>query len=724
MKKNYFILVLVGIVTTIALSSAAFNSFQQLIKALLKGRDLRTQKEEMIILLSDIKDAETGQRGYAITGSENYLQPYYMALQTIDEHFRILSKNLSPFPKQQILLEDLSRLIKLKLAELQDVINTRRTQGFEAAQKKVQSGEGKQYMDQIRTVMNEIFNNQNQEIEGNVQKVELLIQKSFLLSLLGGIISSVLISVFSLMFYRDSVELARVKKQFRQTNDLYKAILDSAKQMMVTTDTTGVITSFNKAAEKVLGYKADEVTNQLSVLDLYDRKELRNKAEELKSKTKPMQYTDFDTLVASSRYLIWIDSEWTMRKKNGTLFSSSQTITALRDEANTITGYLIIGSDTSEHKRWEQELKEAQEAIELAQLSKNRFLASFNHEFQAPLNTMMKFSSLLMKNVGGNLTDLEIAYATRIRDNCQAMLSLMNEIIDLSKREDTMLLNHMQAIKLEVFVRKMIEEMDKPQNIQFIIEIPKDVPPLETEVDSFRDLLKHLIRSVIHQFQGQIMIQLKTDRSTSKPIEMEISQNGTKIPSIAPEQDSIDFAVAESLANRLGYQIKVASRLGRGMIYSLLFHSSEQATGFLKSNTGSTLNLSTGSEGMDKKLNLTVLVIDDDEDFRTLLTHYLEELGCRVIQAETGTEVVELAKSQPVDLITMDMLMAPMNGYEIVQQLKNDPLLKRIPYAFISVIAKDIENKIPGALAFINKPLTKEDIAHLLQLYQVQRKFL
>lgn len=727
MRKSYLVLVLVGVLATIVISLAAFNSFQKLIKTLKYAREVRSQREDLNALLSNIKDAETSQRGYVITGNDDYLEPYYMVLQIIDEQMRVLQKNLAYSYEQKSLLQDLFHLIKLKLNELSDNIETRRTQGFEAARKKMLTNEGKEYMDSIRGTMAQLINNQTQEIHTHTLIVEGLVQKSFLLNLWSGIISSFLITLFSFLFYRDTKELAKVKRQFKQTSDLYKAILDSAKQMIITTDTSGRVTSFNKGAEKSLGYRAEDVVDKFFILQFYDPENVRSKAEEL-ARTKHIQYSDFDALVASSRYFIWFDSEWMMKKKNGEVFPSSQTITALRNESNSITGYLIIGSDVSDYKRWEQELKETQEAIEIAQLSKNQFLASLNHEIRAPLNTIMNFASLLIKNAGGNLKDLEIAYAARIRDSCQAMLNLINEIVDISKREEALANSNFTPIKLDIFVKEMIDEMRELKEVQFLVEIPNDVKPFETDIANFSGLIKHLIRHAAHHFKGQLVIRARTNSQNNEPIEVEIIQSETKQPvgemSTSPQEETVDLAIARSLANRLGYQIKIVSRYGKGTTYSVVLNRNQEVENFPRINPENSSLNDPKNDLLTGNLNLTVLVIDDDADFRSLLTAYLQDLGCHVIAASTGSEVIQLAKSHPIDLITMDMLMSPLNGYEIVQQLQGDPKLKNIPYAFISIIAKDIQNKIPGALAFINKPITRDDLIHLLQMCQAQRKIL
>jgi CheY-like chemotaxis protein len=437
----------------------------------------------------------------------------------------------------------------------------------------------------------------------------------------------------------------------------------------------------------------------------------------------PSQYTEFEALVAQSRYFLWVDSEWIMKKKNGTLFPGSFSITVLRNEANTITGYLFIGSDIENYKRWEQELREAQEAIDTAQISKNRFLTSLNHELKAPLNSISNFANLLLKNIGGNLKDLELTYAARIKENCHSMLNLINEILDMSKHEEKLHLSGWTAVRLDAFMKQIIDELGEFPQVQFFLEIPKETEPLKTDREKFNTLMQHLIRHVTHDFQGQLTLRVKTDPLTHQPIEIEMIQNELKSPrveiseSLTPQEESLDFEMAKSLANQLGYQITIT----KGSVYHLILKSDiGEASQENPSTNQMASNLDLGMENF----NMTVLIMDDDPDFRTILTTYLQDLGCHVVSATSGAEVVHLAKSLPIDLITMDMLMSPMNGYDIVQQLQSDPNLKNIPFAFISVIAKDIRNKIPGALAFIDKPITRDDLIHLLQMCLAQRKVL
>ena len=397
-------------------------------------KDIFLQKENLLNLLSDLKDAETGQRGYIITGTEDYLEPYHAALQTVDIRLQSLLESSVSFSGQRSLLQELNRLVLLKLDLLRNGIEIRRQQGFDAAQKIIKMNEDKRIMDNIRVVTDQLLSNYNsmwKQIDLDIGR--LAIQATWL-NFISGLFAGCLITLYSFLFYRDTQKSREVESQLRQMDNLNKAILDSSKQLIMTTNAQGRITFFNKEAEKTLGYEASTVVGGISILDFYAHSTRVGTPEE-RSRIETFKRSEFDTLVAASKYLIWTDSERVMKRKNGQLLSCSQTITALRDENNEIKGYLFIGSDLTDYKKWEKDLRNAREAIETAQLSQNQFLVSLSHDLKVPLNLTMNFSSLLMKNIGGNLTDQEISYASRIHDNCQSILNLINRMVEASKSE-------------------------------------------------------------------------------------------------------------------------------------------------------------------------------------------------------------------------------------------------------------------------------------------------
>ncbi len=109
-----------------------------------------------------------------------------------------------------------------------------------------------------------------------------------------------------------------------------------------------------------------------------------------------------------------------------------------------------------------------------------------------------------------------------------------------------------------------------------------------------------------------------------------------------------------------------------------------------------------------------VLVVDDEASARVLITHYLKDFGCRVLAAGTGEEALALAERERPDLITLDLLMPGMSGWDVLREVKSHPTLRHIPVVIASVISKEGRGRLLGAVDFIAKPFEREDLLRVL----------
>jgi CHASE3 domain sensor protein len=126
-------------------------------------------QESLESLLSHLKDAETGQRGYLITGEDSYLEPFNISLSNIDKEFSLLKEITSDNPVQQNKFPSLEILISSKISELNETINLRRNSGFKAAQEVVLTHQGKLEMDGIRQILKDMKNEENSLLVGRVE---------------------------------------------------------------------------------------------------------------------------------------------------------------------------------------------------------------------------------------------------------------------------------------------------------------------------------------------------------------------------------------------------------------------------------------------------------------------------------------------------------------------------------------------------------------------------
>jgi CheY-like chemotaxis protein len=116
----------------------------------------------------------------------------------------------------------------------------------------------------------------------------------------------------------------------------------------------------------------------------------------------------------------------------------------------------------------------------------------------------------------------------------------------------------------------------------------------------------------------------------------------------------------------------------------------------------------------DMRGDFRVLVVDDEGDARTLMSHYLSDLGCTVLTAASGVEGLALARVHLPDLITLDLMMPGMNGWEVLRALKDDPILRPIPVVVVSVVASERRGRLLGAVDLLTKPVDREDLLRVL----------
>src|SRR3546814_461408 len=174
-----------------------------------------------------------------------------------------------------------------------------------------------------------------------------------------------------------------------KTGALQNAILTSANFSIIATDELGIIQLFNVGAERMLGYLAAEVVNQLKPSDLHDPQEVMARAQALSVELRTPIAAGFEALAFKASRGIEDIYELTYIRKDGHRFPALVSITALRDDYQAIIGYLLIGTDNSVRRQVELELNRAMAAAEQANLAKSDFLSSMSHELRTPPSAIL-----------------------------------------------------------------------------------------------------------------------------------------------------------------------------------------------------------------------------------------------------------------------------------------------------------------------------------------------
>ena len=226
-----------------------------------KNQVQKTQEKINLLeeLLSEMKDAETGQRGYILTGQESYLEPYQAVVGKIDQKIVELKDLIVDQPSQKKQFATLEFLIAAKLAILKQTIYLRRNQGFEAALQLIQTNQGKYLMDDIRKVIYEVENQDRALLQQQSQAAKASANNTVLTLAIAICLSFLILTIVYYFIYREAKERKLTEETLKQERNFISAVLDTTSALVIVLNPKGQIVRFNQACEQTTGYSFDEV---------------------------------------------------------------------------------------------------------------------------------------------------------------------------------------------------------------------------------------------------------------------------------------------------------------------------------------------------------------------------------------------------------------------------------------------------------------------------------
>lgn len=232
--------------------------------------------------------------------------------------------------------------------------------------------------------------------------------------------------------FHDITGRKKVEDELWHTTQQQQAILDSTNYSIISTDLSGIICTFNAAAESMLGYTADEMVGKLTPEVIHDREEIGQKAVTLSEQLGVTVASGFDVFTARARHNQPDEDEWTYIHKNGSRFPVKLSVTALRDREGRITGFMGVAYDLTQQKETEAALILAKEEALAGTRAKTEFLANMSHEIRTPMNAILGMSELLLNT---SLTEEQRQLTSTLHTAGDALLGIINDILDISKIE-------------------------------------------------------------------------------------------------------------------------------------------------------------------------------------------------------------------------------------------------------------------------------------------------
>jgi len=531
---------------------------------------------------------------------------------------------------------------------------------------------------------------------------------------------------------RDVTEEKKAADDLANAHLQLQNVFSSATQVsIIATDLEGKITIFNPGAERMLGYTSEEMIGKGPDI-FHVPAEVEARGEEL-SQELGQTIQGFDTYVALARLGGYTEREWTYIRKDGSRLLVESAVTATYDTSGQITGYLGIALDITQRKRGEDALRLAKSVAEDANQTKSEFLTNMSHELRTPLNSVIGFSNIILRNPKSTLDEKEISYLERIQANGTHLLSLINDILDLSKVEAGSMELDVVTINVADLVMTLIGHVEsqvanKPVRLE--TEIPETVAEMDTDPGKLRQVLLNLLSNAIKfTEEGTITVRIHTDENTNRPAAIEVTDSGIGIPAeridhIFDEFAQVDsstqrkyggtglgLSISNALCDLMGYTLRVTSEEGTGSTFTI--DIPDQTTypmdGETIRPTMRTTPRKTVRDRIDDFSGQRILLVDDDPDSLVLLSHYLKDTHCHLEWANSTTEAMELIRRNKPDLITLDLRMPTETGDKFLASLQAEPDYASIPVVVVSVVARESRGKLPGATDFVQKPVSQHE---------------
>jgi PAS domain S-box-containing protein len=668
----------VFIITAVVVLGSTFVTYQ-FGNQVLRAHEREQIRRQVIIdldqITSTVKDAETGQRGFIITGEERYLAPFNDALSRLPAAIATFKS----MPRIDISERDVDRVTKLvdqKIAELRRTVELRRTGGFDAAAEAVRSGQGQQLMERLRAEVARVQSIKTAALERDRQASDRITWIRTAVFLAAGILNLIVLGwafrrITESIKLRDQAlaEATRRDIELKQQKDLLAVTLASIGDCVIVTNQAGHITFMNKVAEEVTGWKFQEAkgrstTEIFKIVNEHTRQPVESPVEK----------------VMKEGVIIGLANHTILIRKDGTEVPIDDSGAPIRDANGVMHGVVLVFRDFSEQKQASRELREAKEAAETAIKAKDQFLAMLSHELRTPLTPVL--ATLNLWEVRGDLPEPIRSDVQMLRRNIELEARIIDDLLDLTRLGRGMVSVSPEDTDVHELLELLIglsqsELHEKDLDVSLRLNASRHY--VHTDAARLQQVLWNVLLNAIKFTESGGRISIGTSNNSDGKIDVSIKDTGIGMTPETISKLFVPFEQGDPSQHRRYRGLGLGMTISNALIKLLKGKLTAESEGL---GQGSTFTVSfptlAGTPARSEpdgafpsvagKVNL--LLVEDHQDSARALAGLLEHRGYNVESVPTVATALEAIEREDFDLLVCDLGLPDASGIDLITEIR------------------------------------------------------
>lgn len=512
------------------------------------------------------------------------------------------------------------------------------------------------------------------------------------------------------------IQRKQAEAQLQQSDARKAAILETALDCVITIDRHSRILEFNPAAERTFGYSRAQAIGapmpELIIPPDYREPHRRGLAHYFETGVGPVLGRRIEIFaMRADRSIFPVELAVSRIELGGPpLFTATLRDITARNQAR-------------------EELQHAKETAEAANQAKSAFLAIMSHELRTPLNAIIGYGEMVQEEATEIGAVSLVPDLQKIHAAGRHLLGLINDVLDLSKIEAGKMELYLETFDIATMVAEVantIRPMVEKNGNTLSVRIPANTGTMRADLTKVRQSLFNLLSNAAKFTKnGVIGLDATADREN---IVFAVSDTGI---GITPEQQKkvfepftqadagtsrqfggtgLGLALTRYFARFMGGELSVESEHGKGSTFSIRIPRmvNDQASGRVRAMD---------IERAVAQPKGTVLVIDDDPTARDLVVRLLMKEGFLAETASSGAEGLRMTRTMRPTIITLDVMMPQMDGWTVLETLKNDPELRDIPVIMLTIVDNRNLGFTLGASEYLTKPVERERLSLVLKKF-------